>query len=177
MKHAIVKFNAGDGALLCNSCNTIVAYGFDQEDEVHLCKVCKMKEGFHKRGDSIFHDQQEFLQAGDVEVGTLDAEKLADQLITEEYVELSNEDLWFSGIQDPATIKEALDLVYVTAQYLNVTIGPDKAKECWDALHANNMSKCHKGKLLKREDGKVLKPEGYKKLDLAPLLKNTDNND
>ena len=41
-----------------------------------------------------------------------------------------------------------------------VTIGPDKAKECWDALHQNNMSKCIGGKLVKREDGKVLKPDG-----------------
>ena len=121
---------------------------------------------------SIFHDQYEFLQAGDVPCGTLEAEKLADKLIQEEFYELScepwylHEDLGGSV----ATIKEALDLMYVTAQYLNVTIGPDKAKECWDALHANNMSKCTDGKLIKRKDGKVLKPEGYKKLDLSEVL-------
>jgi len=32
------------------------------------------------------------------------------------------------------------------------------------------MSKCTDGKLIKREDGKVLKPEGYKKLDLSEVL-------
>jgi len=119
---------------------------------------------------SIFHDQDKFLQAGDVEKFTLEAEKLANNLITEEYLELQEEAFFFND-QDPTdTIKEALDLIYVTAQYLNVTIGPDKAKECWDALQENNMSKCVDGKLVKREDGKVLKPEGYKKLDLGEIL-------
>ena len=121
---------------------------------------------------SIFHDQYRFLQAGDVPVGTLAAEELASKLIGEEVTEFMNEWLYFDDGMggDPAVIKEALDLMYVTAQYLNVTIGPDKAKECWDALHANNMSKCTDGKLIKREDGKVLKPEGYKKLDLSEVL-------
>jgi len=118
---------------------------------------------------SIFHDQYEFLQAGDVEQFTKYAEKLAYDLIEEEWEEMRLEPVWFI---DGGTnlVKEALDLMYVTAQYLNVTIGPDKALEAWNALHANNMSKCTDGKLIKREDGKVLKPEGYKKLDLAPLL-------
>ena len=121
---------------------------------------------------SVFHDQYEFLKAGDVPVGTSDAEDLAFKLVTEEYGELA-EAPYFNELDNVCcknAIKEALDLMYVTAQYLNVTIGPDKAKECWDALHTNNMSKCTNGKLLKREDGKVLKPEGYKKLDLSEVL-------
>jgi len=126
---------------------------------------------------SVFHDQQEFLQAGDVESFTLDAENLAFELIEEERAELLTEWPYFHERGTVNTIKEALDLMYVTAQYLNVTIGPDKAKECWDALHANNMSKCIDGKLVKRGDGKVLKPDGFKKLDLSELLQDTDNND
>jgi hypothetical protein len=109
-----------------------------------------------------------FLQAGDVPTDR-NAERMSWVLIKEEFKELGEEDFYFID-NDPAVIKEALDLMYVTAQYLNVTIGADKAKECWDALHANNMSKCVEGKLVKREDGKVLKPEGYKKLDLSELL-------
>lgn len=126
---------------------------------------------------SIFHDQYEFLQAGDVPVGTHEAEVLASNLIFEEFEEFSTEpayidDNYTTDSRNINTVKEALDLMYVTAQYLNVTIGPDKAKECWDALHANNMSKCTNGKLLKREDGKVLKPDGYEKLDLSTVLCN-----
>lgn len=125
---------------------------------------------------SLFDDQYEFLQAGDVRTGDWIAENLAFNLITEEYKELE-EKPYFNELNNVIcqnAIKEALDLMYVTAQYLNVTVGPDKAKECWDALHANNMSKCHKGKLLKREDGKILKSEGYKPLDLSSVLCDAD---
>ena len=119
---------------------------------------------------SVFHDQYEFLRAGDVEQFTSKSEQLAFNLIEEEYCEFINTDSYLGEYADSEAIKEALDLMYVTAQYLNVTIGPDKAEEAWDALHQNNMSKCHKGKLLKREDGKILKPEGYKPLDLSEVL-------
>ena len=99
----------------------------------------------------------------------MQAEELAYDLIEEEWEEMRLEPVWFME-GGTNLVKEALDLMYVTAQYLNVTVGPDKAKEAWDALHQNNMSKCHKGKLLKREDGKILKPEGYKPLDLSEIL-------
>jgi predicted HAD superfamily Cof-like phosphohydrolase len=118
---------------------------------------------------SMFHDQQEFLSAGDVEGFTDDAELLAARLMREEYTEWS-EELYYYFQDSHDSIKEALDLMYVTAQYLNVTIGADKAKECWDALHKNNMSKCINGKLVKRKDGKVLKPESYKPLNLNDVL-------
>jgi len=132
----------------------------------YVCKCTGRNVG------SVFHDQMEFLQAGDVEVGTYNSEVLASNLIFEEFEEFSVEPHYLERRVegDTNTIKEALDLMYVTAQYLNVTIGADKAKECWDALHTNNMSKCVDGKLVKREDGKVLKPEGYEKLDLSEVL-------
>ena len=126
---------------------------------------------------SLFDDQYEFLQAGDVEVGSRAAEELASDLIYEEFHEFGAEAHCYNTNVSPQlnVVKEALDLMYVTAQYLNVTIGPDKALEAWNALHANNMSKCIDGKLVKREDGKVLKPEGYKKLDLSKVLCDTDS--
>ena len=117
---------------------------------------------------SMFHDQAAFLEAGDVEFPSKDrkARELAEKLVLEEFGEWRNEPIYGS----PEDIKEALDLMYVTAQYINTLIGPDKALECWNALQENNMSKCTNGKLVKREDGKILKPEGYKKLDLTEIL-------
>lgn len=167
MKYAVIQFNNGNGALLCNNCNSIIDSGFDHEDKIYMCEDCKRMRV--ELGESMFHDQYEFLQAGDVPVGTERAEILAANLVEEEFDEWMDEPMYLDEGCINA-IKEALDLMYVTAQYLNVTIGPDKAKECWDALHANNMSKCTNGKLLKREDGKVLKPEGYEKLDLSTVL-------
>lgn len=40
MKHAIVKFNNGSGACLCNRCNTILSYGFDHRDVERYCAEC-----------------------------------------------------------------------------------------------------------------------------------------
>ena len=44
-KLANVKFNNGNGALLCNGCRFILAYGFDHEDKEHFCEVCKPTPG------------------------------------------------------------------------------------------------------------------------------------
>ena len=39
-KVAQVKFNGGRGALLCDGCSVIIAYGFEHEDRKHYCPVC-----------------------------------------------------------------------------------------------------------------------------------------
>lgn len=39
----------------------------------------------------------------------------------------------------------------------------------FNRVHTNNMSKLVDGKILRREDGKVLKPEGYEKPDMRGL--------
>jgi hypothetical protein len=97
---------------------------------------------------------------------------LADDLLTEEFNELMDEELSYLETEglNINEVKETLDLIYVAAQKLNTLIGADKALECWNALQENNMSKCIDGKLVKRDDGKVMKPEGYTKLDLSTIL-------
>lgn len=52
-KHAIVKFNGGFGALLCNKCFHIIKEDFDIaeiEDREHLCKTCEMNANWVIRG-------------------------------------------------------------------------------------------------------------------------------
>ena len=39
-KVAQVKFNGGRGALLCDGCDVIIAYGFEHEDRKHYCPMC-----------------------------------------------------------------------------------------------------------------------------------------
>ena len=39
--HADVRFNNGNGALLCNRCSIIIDYGFDHEDKFRFCKKCE----------------------------------------------------------------------------------------------------------------------------------------
>jgi len=124
-------------------------------------------EGLHYDiGKSVFHDGIEFLDAGDTPYPNLDTAKLYEKLVVEEFNEWRNE----LEIGSPNDVKEALDLLYVVTQYLNAVVGPDKAKECWDLLHENNMSKCVDGKLVKRSDGKILKNEYYVPLDLSEVL-------
>jgi len=40
-RHAIVKFNGGRGALLCNQCSVIIDYGFKHKDVEHYCENCQ----------------------------------------------------------------------------------------------------------------------------------------
>lgn len=89
---------------------------------------------------------------------------LAANLIEEEFIEWQNE-----TPDNPKDFKEALDLLYVVCQYLNTVYGPEKSELGFTALHENNMSKTHGGAILFRDDGKVMKPRGYKPLDLTEL--------
>ena len=41
MDHAIIKYNNGNGALLCNTCHDIIRYGFNHVDTIHYCDKCK----------------------------------------------------------------------------------------------------------------------------------------
>lgn len=44
-KKAILKFNNGYGALLCNACNKVVKTGFDHPDDYYYCSdECKPPE-------------------------------------------------------------------------------------------------------------------------------------
>jgi hypothetical protein len=49
-RRAIVKFNDGNGALLCNRCHTIIANGIRHKDVEHYCDECEkltVGNGFH----------------------------------------------------------------------------------------------------------------------------------
>jgi predicted HAD superfamily Cof-like phosphohydrolase len=79
--------------------------------------------------------------------------------------------LALKGKFDPETLlKELCDLVYVAIGWC-VFMGWD-FDEAFKRVHASNMSKMPKdGKVLMREDGKILKPDTYAPPDLADLVK------
>jgi len=43
-KNAIVKFNNGRGACLCNGCHVVLLYGFDHTDVKRYCAECYKKQ-------------------------------------------------------------------------------------------------------------------------------------
>ncbi len=43
-KKASIKFNNGNGALLCNGCRVILAYGFEHIDKEHYCDKCQKEK-------------------------------------------------------------------------------------------------------------------------------------
>lgn len=45
---AVVKFNGGKGALLCNHCGVIIDTGFDHEDVKHCCAGC-FRNGLYEK--------------------------------------------------------------------------------------------------------------------------------
>jgi NTP pyrophosphatase (non-canonical NTP hydrolase) len=92
------------------------------------------------------------------------------QFIKEEYTELM--DAIDEGKDEAHIFKEALDLVWVTlgfciAKRYDVHYG-------WQTLTRENLSKLQidpdTGKLLRRPDGKILKPAGWKPADYSPFV-------
>lgn len=110
-------------------------------------------------------DVQEFHVAFGVTIGTTPAirgEVLRGSLIREEIGEL----LIAVNVGDlPNAVDGIVDAIYVllgTAVTFGVDLGP-----IWDAVHASNMAKV--GGAI-RDDGKVLKPDGWTAPDIFGLL-------
>lgn len=103
------------------------------------------------------------MDAADQDVSDKTASLYA-ELIKEEYKEFKE------AVTDSEKFKEALDLLWVTMGYLIAKDYPIKVG--WEMLSENNLSKRdpETGKVLRREDGKYIKPPHYQKLDFKELL-------
>jgi predicted HAD superfamily Cof-like phosphohydrolase len=78
--------------------------------------------------------------------------------------------------KDPVAVLDALvDLQYVLdGAYLSLGYAPVKDK-AFAEVHSNNMTKRGEdGKFAKREDGKILKPEGWTPPDLGKFVHGDD---
>ena len=124
---------------------------------------------------SVLDNQAEFMQAvGQDILGGLGAQKrLYADLVTEEFIEFS--DTQAVGYEGKPTdeIKEICDLLVVSAGFLISAIGHEKALLAWDAVFRSNMAKTM-NQAEKREDGKVMQNDEYKKVAKAKLLEELD---
>jgi predicted HAD superfamily Cof-like phosphohydrolase len=117
-----------------------------------------------------FHDQDKFMTACEQTITGMNDEqfKMYCNLITEEYTELA--DAIAAGDQ-VETLDALVDILVVTIGAIN-SMGAD-GEGAWREVMASNLSKIDRrtGKVLRREDGKILKPDGWTPPNLAKFLK------
>ena len=113
-----------------------------------------------------FRDQEKFMRACDQTVGTENTEqyKLYLDLIEEEVQELKD------SITPVDDLDALVDILVVTIGAIH-SMGAD-AEGAWREVMATNFAKIDKvtGRVRKREDGKVLKPEGWTAPDLMKYV-------
>jgi predicted HAD superfamily Cof-like phosphohydrolase len=120
---------------------------------------------------SVFSDQKKFMEAGDQSVGYFNEAQfnMYVDLIDEEY----NDELKRAiAANDRVEIFDALlDIVVVTIGAMH-SLGTDP-EGGWDEVMKTNFAKIdpETGKVRKRDDGKILKPEGWVAPDLTKFFK------
>ena len=102
-------------------------------------------------------------------IGGLDeAIHLRNRLMLEEMKELQE---GLEEMDEVEILDAGIDILYITLGTMHEAGVLDKFEKAWDLVHANNMTKLGPdGKVLKREDGKVIKPSNYKPVNLAQLF-------
>jgi predicted HAD superfamily Cof-like phosphohydrolase len=117
-----------------------------------------------------FRDQEKFMRACDQSVDRFDEKQYAMyiNLINEEHQELLEATLSEDKVEQ---LDALIDILVVTIGAIH-SAGWD-AEGAWKEVMRTNFDKIDKdtGKVRKREDGKVLKPLGWKPPELAQFVK------
>ncbi len=114
-----------------------------------------------------FSDQEKFMRACDQTVGSLNKMQynMYQKLIVEEFWEFQDAVKANDNVEQ---LDALIDILVVTIGAIH-SMGAD-AEGAWNEVMRSNLSKIDQntGKVNKREDGKVLKPEGWSPPDLLP---------
>jgi len=117
-----------------------------------------------------FRDQEKFMRACEQSVGAFDERQFAlyTNLITEEHQELLEATLSDDRVEQ---LDALIDILVVTIGAIH-SMGAD-AEGAWKEVMTTNFAKIDHniGRVRKREDGKVLKPVGWKAPELAQFIK------
>ena len=116
-----------------------------------------------------FRDQEKFMKACDQTVNEFNKDQfnLYVTLIEEEANELADA---ITAHDQVETIDALVDILVVTIGALH-SMGAD-AEGAWKEVMMTNFAKIDRetGKVVKREDGKVLKPDGWTPPNLKPFI-------
>ena len=117
-----------------------------------------------------FRDQEKFMRACDQSTDAMNDAQYAMyiKLIDEEHRELLEATLTEDRVEQ---LDALIDILVVTIGAIH-SFGAD-AEGAWKEVMKTNFAKIDRetGKVRKREDGKVLKPQGWTAPDLTPFLK------
>lgn len=118
---------------------------------------------------NIFDDQEKFMVAGDQSVTEFNQQQfeMYVSLIDEETKELKEA---IEQNDNKEKLDALIDVLVVTVGAIH-SMGAD-GKGAWDEVMRTNFEKIDPvtGKVRKREDGKILKPEGWKPPELEKFL-------
>lgn len=105
-------------------------------------------------------------------IGPSDLIELRIKLLEEEVKEYADA----ARAGDLIEILDALaDIGYILAGTIINHGMQDIYDDAFDEVHRSNMAKLVDGKVLRRSDGKVMKPEGWQPPDLAQFLSDSDD--
>lgn len=119
---------------------------------------------------NTYTDVETFMRAGEHsvkhQVSPFDQQALLYfDLIKEEFFELSNAVRQFDVVE---TADACADLIWVIEGLCHSLGIP--LQEVWDEVARSNFSKTVAGKLVKRDDGKVLKPDTYSPPNIKSII-------
>lgn len=120
------------------------------------------------------NDVADFMKAGEhlvkLDIGTFDQQSmLYFSLVKEEFEELCEAVKNYDMVE---TADACADLIWVIEGLCHSLGIP--LQDVWNEVSRSNMSKTVDGKLIKREDGKVLKPDTYSPPNIFNVLFNRD---
>lgn len=118
---------------------------------------------------NVFRDQEKFMRSGDQTVTEFNTDQfnMYVKLIGEETEELAQAITEHDPVE---TLDALIDIMVVTIGAIH-SMGAD-GEGAWKEVMASNFAKIDKetGKVRKREDGKILKPLGWKAPVLSPFV-------
>lgn len=118
---------------------------------------------------NVFRDQEKFMRSGDQTVSEFNTDQfnMYVKLIGEETEELAQAITDHDLVE---TLDALIDIMVVTVGAIH-SMGAD-GEGAWKEVMSTNFAKIDKetGKVRKREDGKILKPLGWKAPVLAPFV-------
>lgn len=157
-----------DHALRGNMANSM------QEEQLEFMDLCKMPR--YELAYSLEHLHDKAFKAG-LSMWA----KLIDEECNEELLRTVNERLLADSAltldekkreYDIETLTHiadgGIDTIYVVLGMLNYLGIP--VQEIWDEVQSTNMAKAVDGKILRRADGKILKPEGWRPPDIKAII-------